>query len=69
MFYRVDNNLHKLDIKVEDDVKKTIEDVRPNFIIHAAAQRFPDKVESDPEGAKTLNVEATRYIVETAGRL
>lgn len=65
--FRVQNNLHKLDITIEDDVEKAIREFQPNFIIHAAAQRFPDKVESDPQAAKILNVEATKYIVQAAG--
>lgn len=28
--------------------------------MHCAANRFPDKVDKDPEGTRKLNVEATR---------
>lgn len=31
-----------------------------------AAQRFPDKVDKDPEGAKALNVEASRSLARLA---
>ena len=34
----------------------------PTHVIHAAAQRFPDKVEADPEAAVNLNVESSRNI-------
>ena len=37
------------------------------FIIHCAAQRFPDKVNQDPEGALKLNVEATKNLATLAG--
>lgn len=29
-------------------------------MVHCAANRFPDKVDKDPEGTRKLNVEATR---------
>lgn len=66
---RVDNNLHKVDITNKEEIRNAICDFRPSFVIHSAAQRFPDKVDSDPEAAHTLNVEATRYIVDAAGKL
>lgn len=68
-FVRVDKNLHKVDITNKEEVRKAVRDFRPSFIVHSAAQRFPDKVDSDPEAAYTLNVEATRYIVDAAGKL
>ena len=37
---------------------------KPSHVIHAAAQRFPDKVEADFEAAKLLNVETSRTIAE-----
>lgn len=32
------------------------------MVIHCAAERFPDKCASDPEGVKRLNVEASRKL-------
>jgi len=40
---------------------------KPSHIVHAAAQRFPDKVEAQFEQAQALNITATRVLAE-AGR-
>lgn len=32
--------------------------------MHCAANRFPDKVDKDPEGTRKLNVEATRDLAK-----
>ncbi|CAG9954226.1 unnamed protein product [Clonostachys rosea f. rosea IK726] len=56
----------KVDLGSEDEVRKMIDDVKPQVIVHCAAQRFPDKVDKDPEGAKALNVEASRSLARLA---
>lgn len=48
-------------------VTTAITKFKPTFIIHSAAQRFPDKVSSDPEAARCLNVDATFHLADTAG--
>lgn len=40
---------------------------KPRFLIHCAAQRFPEKVDLDPEGAANINIDATRYLAKVAG--
>ncbi|KAF5710046.1 dTDP-4-dehydrorhamnose reductase [Fusarium mundagurra] len=35
-------------------------------IVHCAAQRFPDKVDKDPEGARELNVAASKALAKLA---
>ena len=54
----------KMDLMDEDRVKAFIEEVRPKYLIHSAAQRMPDKVEGDFENSKKLNVTATRVIAD-----
>ncbi|RXG70660.1 Methionine adenosyltransferase 2 subunit beta [Armadillidium vulgare] len=61
-YSRVKNNLIKCNLTTPGEVEKLIEEIRPNYIVHAAAERFPDKVEKDFESAKLLNV-------ATSGRL
>ena len=39
-------------------------DLKPSHVIHAAAQRFPDKVEADLEAARKLNIDSTRNLAE-----
>jgi len=34
------------------------------LLVHAAAQRFPDKMDKDPESSLKLNVGATRVLSE-----
>lgn len=36
----------------------------PQALVHCAANRFPDKVDADPEGTRLLNVEATRTLAK-----
>lgn len=36
--------------------------------MHCAANRFPDKVDKDPEGTRKLNVEATRDLARLCAR-
>lgn len=37
-------------------------------MVHCAANRFPDKVENDPEGTRKLNVEATRDLARLCAK-
>jgi len=54
----------KLDLTDAEKTVAFIEDVRPRFLVHSAAQRFPDKVDKDFEAAKKLNVESTEVIAK-----
>jgi dTDP-4-dehydrorhamnose reductase len=56
-----------LDLTDEKDVKKAVMQFKPSFLIHCAAQRFPEKVDLDPEGAAKINVDASRYLAQVAG--
>ncbi|KAH6724677.1 putative methionine adenosyltransferase 2 subunit beta [Leptodontidium sp. MPI-SDFR-AT-0119] len=49
----------KLDLGFEADVAATLEQVKPQVVVHCAANRFPDKCDSDPAGTIALNVEAS----------
>ncbi|PSR80768.1 RmlD substrate binding domain-containing protein [Coniella lustricola] len=52
----------KVDLTSSQDVAKALETVQPQAVIHCAANRFPDKVDKDPQGTRQLNVEATREL-------
>jgi len=41
-----------------------LNEIRPQAVIHCAANRFPDKVDKDPEGTRVLNVEASRNLAK-----
>lgn len=68
-FTRCNSYLHKVDITSAGLVAEAIKDFKPDFIIHCAAQRFPDLVEKDPVGANKLNVDATSYIITAAAEM
>ncbi|TFB03845.1 Methionine adenosyltransferase 2 subunit beta [Trichoderma ghanense] len=59
----------KLDLESGADIAKTIDEIRPHVVVHCAAQRFPDKVDKDPEAARTLNITASKSLASvTAAR-
>lgn len=55
--------LHTLDITVLDDVMKKIREVRPDFLVHAAAFTDVDRCESEPEKAYLVNGLGARNVV------
>lgn len=44
-------------------------DYKPDFVIHSAAFRFPEQVDSQPLAAINFNVNTTRKIAEIAGNI
>ncbi|EEY14142.1 methionine adenosyltransferase 2 subunit beta [Verticillium alfalfae VaMs.102] len=64
-FSRADNvSVFKVDLGDAVELQKVIDDTSPRVVVHCAAQRFPDKVDKDPEASKALNVEATRSLAK-----
>ena len=61
-------NYVQLDITNEKAVKKTIEGIRPDAIIHCAAWTAVDAAEDEENKPKVfaINVDGTRYIAEAA---
>ncbi|KAH6686353.1 RmlD substrate binding domain-containing protein [Plectosphaerella plurivora] len=55
-------SVFKADLGKSNEVEKLLDDVKPRVVVHCAAQRFPDKVDKDPEASKALNVTATRTL-------
>lgn len=56
---------HRVDLTSPGEVAALFAEFRPDFVIHAAAERRPDVVDGDPERARALNVEATARIAES----
>ncbi|KAL9128612.1 MAG: hypothetical protein Q9217_002746 [Psora testacea] len=54
----------KLDLSDEKAVGALLAQHRPEVVIHCAANRFPDKCDQDPEGARRLNVQATKLLAQ-----
>ena len=43
-FFRAKGDLLQLDLSDFDAAKRLIEEKRPTYLVHSAAQRFPDQV-------------------------
>lgn len=64
IFFRSGQGLTKLDLTDFQATRAFVEEWKPRYLIHSAAQRMPDKVEKDYEAAQKLNVEATKNLAE-----
>jgi dTDP-4-dehydrorhamnose reductase len=58
----------KLDLTNPDDIKKTINEISPNVIIHLAAMTGVDLCEIEQDLAMTINAEATKILAEQAAK-
>lgn len=67
--HRIKNGVERVDLTDAPAVQKIIREYKPDVVIHAAAERRPDVVESNVEGAKKLNVEATKTLAEEASAI
>jgi len=65
-FTRVGEGLIKCDLKDSKAVVALFEKEKPDIIIHAAAERSPDKVEADFEGTKKLNIDVSKHLATIA---
>ncbi|KAK3328421.1 hypothetical protein B0T19DRAFT_442322 [Cercophora scortea] len=64
-FTRADGvSILKVDLANASEVEKVLDEHNPQVVVHCAANRFPDKVDADPEGTKKLNVDATRSLAK-----
>lgn len=68
-FSRAKDKLVKVDLNNTEEVKKIIEKFKPHVIVHAAAERSPDKVEKEYEASRKLNVACSKNLAEVAGKL
>lgn len=65
-FSKPGEGLIQLDITDLDATSKLLESLKPDLVIHAAAQRFPDRMEAEFERSWQLNVEATAHLAKVA---
>ncbi|GFY48673.1 methionine adenosyltransferase 2 subunit beta [Trichonephila inaurata madagascariensis] len=63
---RATGDLVKLDLTDTDAVRNVINNYKPHVIIHCAAERSPEKVETDYIAAKKLNVSVSRNLAQFA---
>ena len=63
---RTRGNLHRLDLTDKTSTESFIRTIKPDIIVHTAAERRPDVSQKDPEGTVRVNVDATKTIAEAA---
>jgi len=68
-FSRASTNITKLDLTDEAATVALLNELKPDVVIHSAAQRFPDKVEKDFEAARDLNVAVSRRLAALCSKL
>ncbi|UJR31620.1 hypothetical protein I4U23_019102 [Adineta vaga] len=61
-------HLIRCDLTNFEETNKIIQDVKPDAIVHCAAERKPDAFEKDPKNAMFLNVEVTRNLAQLAAK-
>ena len=66
---RAGPGLEKVDITDVHQVEALLRREKPDFVVHAAAERFPDKVEKDYDRAQSLNVNASGNIARIASNI
>lgn len=62
-------NREKMDITNEKNVKEIVESYHPDVIFHCAAYTAVDKAEDDRKNCYNVNVNGTKYLVESASKV
>lgn len=65
-FSRTGPHLTQLDLRDEAATTALLHQIRPQVIIHTAAERRPDVSEKDPNATLALNVRATAHLAQLA---
>ncbi|KAH9504003.1 Methionine adenosyltransferase 2 subunit beta [Bulinus truncatus] len=68
-YSRTSNYLKKVDLTDFEQVAATVKEFKPDVILHAAAERRPDIVETEENKTKLINVEATRNLCKLANEV
>ena len=66
--FRAGENLVKVDLTNIENIDNFIKENKPDVLIHAAAQRFPDKMQQNPEASRKLNVDATNALASSMSK-
>jgi dTDP-4-dehydrorhamnose reductase len=62
-------NRQQLDLTKINDIRRTIQEVRPQLIVNAAAYTAVDQAENDEATARAINAEAPALIAEEARKI
>lgn len=65
-YTRTAGDLQKCDLTQPEQVHAVVNEFKPSIIIHSAAERRPDVVESQKDATQNLNVTATETICKAA---
>lgn len=68
-YSRAKSGLMSVDLCDERQVGQALDQIQPDIIIHAAAERRPDVSAASPEQAMALNVQATQQLATKAQQL
>tara|TARA_R110002126_G_scaffold55819_2_gene149622 strand:- start:6637 stop:7542 length:906 start_codon:yes stop_codon:yes gene_type:complete len=63
---RADFSYISIDLTKEENLKKTIREVRPNFIINTAAMTLVDDCENNKEACDLLNIDVVQWLAEVS---
>ena len=63
---RIHSGIQKLNLLDTESVNEFMWTVKPDILIHSAAERRPDISQNDPKRTIALNVEATRHLARLA---
>ena len=61
-YSRAKGDLVKVDLRDSAAIERVFDDFKPHIVVHSAAERRPDKMASDLEGSRQLNVTSTQTI-------
>jgi dTDP-4-dehydrorhamnose reductase len=64
--HRLGPGLEALDLRDAAAVERWVASLRPDVVVHAAAERRPDVSERDPGATRTLNVDASAVLARAA---
>ncbi|KIW98623.1 dTDP-4-dehydrorhamnose reductase [Cladophialophora bantiana CBS 173.52] len=67
-FSRASETVRKVDLQDADAVAKLFDQVKPQVVVHCAADRQPDSCTRNPEAAHKLNVTATEILASCAAK-
>ncbi|PHH61899.1 hypothetical protein CDD81_7763 [Ophiocordyceps australis] len=66
-FSRADGvDIGKVNLEETDQVAEVLDKIKPQAVIHCAAQKSPDKVDKDPDSARSLNIAASKNLASLA---
>lgn len=62
-------NMKKLDLLNLQQIQTIMDEIKPNVVVHCAAERFPDRASADPERTQALNVDSTLNLARECARI